>query len=484
MTLQQQKDNLEILNKQLEDQKQKEEEKNVELQQKIDELTQKIEDEKQKNKDLVTKTEISNDDVKRPADGAIDENNSQTNDTSKKKDKEPNENGAPDDLRSILKNMNEAFISMQSVGRSPQTWDPNKAGGSITIKSHIKQFEKMADRFGWPEKTKADELILSLRGQARRIAEALPSSVTDSYESTKKQLIESFSKEKPAAVQMRAWSSYQWHADKQTIVEFATILKAKLNKISKNNGKTAESSELFLKNRLMEAIKEAKPEFAKFIELNRDDNIHDSYERLYRFIQEKWDIYKNEEEEDEEREATNILYNEENFQTRPRGLMQSNMTFSRPEYRQQLTDITNRQNFGRQNQYISYNRQSQYPYNQYQRILQRPNFQYNQRPQYRTITQQVAPSYGYNDQRYSRNNPYTLMPRQEYQYRPQYRNNYDAQPKNEKFQNQNNQDNYRNRSNQNFERKNRDPANMNRGTKVENGQKVRFIEQTKDNQKN
>ena len=373
----------------------------------------------------------------------------------------------------------------------------------MTIKSHAHQFDKIAERFGWDNKTKADEFILTLRGQARKIAEALPADVTNDYQETKKQIIDSFSKEKPAALQMRDWSNFAWRSEKQTIVEFATLLKAKLNKIGKRYGQTSGSSEMFLKNRLIEAIDEERPAFAKYIKLNRDDTKHDSYDKLYRFIQEKWDIYKSEEDADDEREGTNILFTEETMKPKQQN----------ENYQQRNGNYA----FGRNQDAMYMNRSYQrvpgYPFyrNVYNRSYRdaaaypanngRQSYYRNEFPP-ASNQQQMPSNYGYGNvyqNRYPRyNNPY--QNRQNwYGYQPQnqwqmvqqpmtYTHQPDPYARNIREQRMDRE--YRDQNERNAgerktkEKTNKDLAYINRGTKVEPGQKVQFLEQAKNNQKN
>ena len=410
------------------------------------------------------------------------------------------DNGVPKPVESnsnmteLMKNMNEVVKSIGGMGRTIPTYDPNHKGAT-TIRSHIKVIEKMADRYQWSEKTKADELILSLRGQARKIAEALPAKVTDSYAEIKKQLIEAFSKDKPAAIQMRQWSMYSWQSDKQTIIEFATLLKAKLNKIARNTGQDPVSSELFLKNRLMEAIKDENPKFSKFIELNRDERVHNSYEKLYKFIQEKWDIYKTEEEEDEERVSTNILFNAEPIRQGPRQLKprypMNNVIderFMHNPYRQQRMQNHQLQT-GLQYGYSGLVPGNQYPrnYSGYGRKMfsnyptnyittYRPStFAYDGRYQNPVIERQP---------RFNKNEGLIVSNRGQHDYYQQVPNQQANQFLTEKPQKY--MDTKQNRQGErSYKEGNRKDKNqINRGTKVEEGQKVQFLERVKENQKN
>ena len=401
---------------------------------------------------------------------------------------EPNSN-----MTELLRNMSEVVKSIGGMGRTVPTYDPNHKGAT-SIRSHIKMLEKMADRYQWSEKTRVHELILSLRGQARKIAEAWPPKTSESYAETKKQLIEAFSKDKPAAIQMRQWSMYSWQSDKQSIVEFATLLKAKLNKIARNTGQDTVSSELFLKNRLMEAIKEENPKFSKFIELNRDEKLHNTYEKLYKFIQEKWDIYKTEEEENEERESTNILFNAETMGQIPRN-MQKRYPSSKYFIDERFAYIPNghqrianqQQQTGQQYGYTRFMWGDQYPrnYNGYQRQMYK-NYPTNYNTTYKPSTFSYYGRYPTSERqpRLNTNERFIVSNRGPHDY-------YSEVPRQivNQFQHEKPQKYIISKQNKTYEKRykdgdRKDKSQINRGTKVEEGQKVQFLERVKENQKN
>ena len=70
--------------------------------------------------------------------------------------------------------------------KSIPTWDSSMKG--VSIKSHIKQLEYLAESMDWDKKRKGMELYASLVGNARKFAEALDTTEMKDYDKLKESI--------------------------------------------------------------------------------------------------------------------------------------------------------------------------------------------------------------------------------------------------------------------------------------------------------
>ena len=216
-------------------------------------------------------------------------------------------------MTAILNNLAAILKKTNTSHRAIPSWDSSSQKSAVSINSHIKLFENLAERMGWTEDEKALELILTLKGHARRYVESLGNETTRNFDKLKNDLLETFTRRKPEAQRLREWNACRWDTKSQTLTEFAAMLMSKLKKLNDDEVKTPDT-ELFLKNRFMEAIKDENPEFGRYLDLNRPEN--QDFKKLVTFCQNKYDVFCSVEQEEEERRGSEIFFNNGNYNKR------------------------------------------------------------------------------------------------------------------------------------------------------------------------
>ena len=187
-------------------------------------------------------------------------------------------------MENLIKELSSSMRAMNN--RTLSTWDITSKNQSI--KAHIKSVESMAKRLNWSDEETAHELMLSLRGEAKNIADSLPSKTQADLEKLKAELLSLLYTEKPKSQILDEFYNYNWRPEKQSIPQYAAILRNKLRKMN-DDGKTPEN-DIFLRSRLLQGIKNRYPEFGEKLELMDLDNkdIND----LASFAQRKFDVYR------------------------------------------------------------------------------------------------------------------------------------------------------------------------------------------------
>ena len=178
--------------------------------------------------------------------------------------------------------------------KSVPSWDISEKGASL--KAHIRRFENAiggADDI--TEQDKAREFISTMRGSAAVFVEELADETKKDYEKLKAELLSTFHKEKSVNMLMKEFNGYKWRKNKQSIREFAAVLNIMWRKIegaaddkTNNNAKTSEA---ILKNRLLDAIKEADPKFGSSLEFYITDGTL-TFKELASKAELKYDLYK------------------------------------------------------------------------------------------------------------------------------------------------------------------------------------------------
>ena len=209
--------------------------------------------------------------------------------------KEPNQSNLEEKIQSmheqgksnmetLIKELSSSMRAMNN--RTLSTWDITSKNQSI--KSHIKSVESMAKRLNWSDQETAHELMLSLRGEAKNIADSLPNEVQSNLEAFKDELMNLLYTEKPKSQILDEFYSYNWRPEKQSIPQYAAILRNKLRKM--NEDKPTPENDIFLRSRLLQGIKNRYPEFGEKLELMDldDKDIND----LASFAQRKFDVYR------------------------------------------------------------------------------------------------------------------------------------------------------------------------------------------------
>ena len=210
------------------------------------------------------------------------------------------------EISDLLTNLSTILKRTTASNRTIPCWDSSSTKNGVSIKSHIKLFENLAQRMGWSDDEKALELLLTFKGQSRKYVESLSSETTQNFGKLKEDLIKTYTRRKPEAQRLREWNAARWDTKKQTLTEFAAMLMAKLKKLNEDELENPDT-DLFLKNRFVEAIKDENPEFGRYIDLNRPEK--STFQELVTFCQSKYDVFCAVEREDEERKESEIFFN-------------------------------------------------------------------------------------------------------------------------------------------------------------------------------
>ena len=178
--------------------------------------------------------------------------------------------------------------------KSVPSWDISEKGSSI--KAHIRRFENaIGGATDLSDKEKAREFIATMRGSAAIFVEELSKEIKESYEKLKEELLSTFHKEKSVSMMMKEFNASRWKKNKQSIREFAAVLNIMWRKIegaADNTAKTNDkTSEAILKNRLLDAIKEADPKFGSSLEFFITDATL-TFKELATKAELKYDLYK------------------------------------------------------------------------------------------------------------------------------------------------------------------------------------------------
>ena len=197
------------------------------------------------------------------------------------------------------------------------SWDISEKGHSI--KNHIRRFEN-AIQPDMDEVEKAREFSATMRGSAAVYVEELTDDTKNNYTKLKNELLSTFHKEKSVNALMKEFKSLKWRKNRQSIREFAAILNMKWRKITSaanDQGEKGDNcSQAILKNRLLEALKEADPKFGASLEFFLTDS-SSTLKELAAQAELKYDLYIENEERISESSYDNdiMLYNSE-FQTK------------------------------------------------------------------------------------------------------------------------------------------------------------------------
>ena len=195
-------------------------------------------------------------------------------------------------LGKIFADLSSSMRAMNS--RTLPSWDVNSK--HQTIKSHIKLAESMSKRYGWTSAELASELFLSLRGEARSIAESFPSATQQDFKKLEKELLKYFHTAKPQSQILNEFNNYKWKPSKQSIPQYTAILRNKIIKMNNAGSLSHDSNtwdaanEAWLRSRILQGIKEVRPEFGATLELMDVDS--KSCSELANFAQQKYDIYR------------------------------------------------------------------------------------------------------------------------------------------------------------------------------------------------
>ena len=195
-------------------------------------------------------------------------------------------------LGKMFENLSSSMRAMNS--RTLPSWDVNSK--HQTIKSHIKLAVSMSKRYGWTDAELASELFLSLRGEARSIAESFSTATQQDFKSLEKELLKYFHTAKPQSQLLNEFNNYTWKPAKQSIPQFAAILRNKIIKMNNSGKKPIETdvwdaaNEAWLRSRILQGIKQQRPEFGATLELMDVDG--KSCSDLANFAQQKYDIYR------------------------------------------------------------------------------------------------------------------------------------------------------------------------------------------------
>ena len=178
--------------------------------------------------------------------------------------------------------------------KSVPSWDISEKGSSV--KAHIRRFENaIGGAEDMSEEEKAREFIATMRGSAAIFVEELGDETKKNYDKLKEELLSTFHKEKSVSMLMKEFNASRWRKNKQSIREFAAVLNIMWRKIEgaadDKDSKSAKTSEAILKNRLLDAIKEADPKFGSSLEFYITDSTL-TFKELASKAELKYDLYK------------------------------------------------------------------------------------------------------------------------------------------------------------------------------------------------
>ena len=213
------------------------------------------------------------------------------------------------DMENLIKELSSSMRAMNN--RTLSTWDITTKNQSI--KAHIKSVENMAKRLNWSDTEKASELMLSLRGEAKNIADSLPNDIQSDYRTLKEELLNLLYTEKPKSQILDEFYNYNWRPERQSIPQYAAILRNKLRKM--NEDKPTHENDIFLRSRLLQGIKNRYPEFGEKLELMDLDE--KDVNELANFAQRKFDVYRLNNDVREENFAALIADKENNKKAEP-----------------------------------------------------------------------------------------------------------------------------------------------------------------------
>lgn len=198
-------------------------------------------------------------------------------------------------LGKMFKNLSSSMRAINS--RTLPSWDVNSKHS--TIKSHIKLAESMAKKYGWTDAELASELFLSLRGDSRSIAETWKNAIQQDFKSLKTELLRYFHTAKPQSQILMEFNNFEWKPNKLSVPQLGAVLRnkiIKMNSVGKPDSEYEWDSvnEAWLRSRMLQAIKQARPDFGNKLELMDIDG--KSCSELANFAQQKYEIYRRNEE--------------------------------------------------------------------------------------------------------------------------------------------------------------------------------------------
>ena len=205
------------------------------------------------------------------------------------------ENYSTEMLGKMFKDLSSSMRTINS--RTLPSWDVNSKHS--TIKSHIKLAESMAKRYGWTDAELASELFLSLRGDSRSIAETWKNAIQQDFKSLKTELLRYFHTAKPQSQILMEFNNFEWKPNKLSVPQLGAVLRnkiIKMNSVGKPDSEYEWDSvnEAWLRSRMLQAIKQARPDFGNKLELMDIDG--KSCSELANFAQQKYEIYRRNEE--------------------------------------------------------------------------------------------------------------------------------------------------------------------------------------------
>ena len=317
-------------------------------------------------------------------------------------------------LGKMFKNLSSSMRAINS--RTLPSWDVNSKHS--TIKSHIKLAESMAKRYGWTDAELASELFLSLRGDSRSIAETWKNAIQQDFKSLKTELLRYFHTAKPQSQILMEFNNFEWKPNKLSVPQLGAVLRnkiIKMNSVGKPDSEYEWDSvnEAWLRSRMLQAIKQARPDFGNKLELMDIDG--KSCSELANFAQQKYEIYRRNEEIRDEQFAALVATEakdkkselkpqkqQSNDQRREKNNRQDSHIMNqreqqRPVYNSYDSKINNNHRFPNQRQnYVSVH--GDFPYPSYHSGKQRfPSNRYRGPRFYETPDHHEQPHNYYND---------------------------------------------------------------------------------------
>ena len=165
----------------------------------------------------------------------------------------------------LIEAMSKGFKCMANISQQLQTWNSDSAKQSIDI--HLSNLDRFAKRYNWSDEEKLDNLILSLRGQARNLVYSLSDEDQHDLKCVRKLLTDVYGGRNSRRFTMRDIQAARFNPHREDLREFIIRVVQMYSKLGIN--KTDKSNEI-IRESIIDRLAELQPEFGFYVRMNQD----------------------------------------------------------------------------------------------------------------------------------------------------------------------------------------------------------------------
>ena len=173
----------------------------------------------------------------------------------------------------MIEALNAGFKRMNISHQKIQTW--NSEIPTESIEMHLRNLDLLARRYEWDDDEKINNLILSIRGQARNLISDLADDEQEDYELVRNMLVKIYGGRDSRKVSMREIQQEKFNPHRENIREFISRIAQLFQRLGIRK---ADESNHIIREHIIEKIGQVQPELRHYIRMNQDcDNTFDEW---------------------------------------------------------------------------------------------------------------------------------------------------------------------------------------------------------------